>query len=145
MQPAPNWVPYREPLKRTLVRNVAIAVAVGAGIAAASHRLPLLLPASILALWFSLGGHYVEVLFLNGVRPRIPHQRAVQVATRAGVWFFGGCLLYLLMAATAHALPVRPPRAARWWTGGLMLIAIELVVHSVLARRGAPNFYDGDG
>ena len=67
------------------------------------------------------------------------------MAARAGVWFTGGCVLYLLMTATAHALPVQPPRAARWWIGGVMLIAIELVVHGVLAHRGAPNFSDGDG
>ena len=95
MPPAPDWTRSREPFGRTLARNVAIAVAVGAGIAAASRRLSLLLPASILALWYSLGGHYVEIFFLNGIRPHIPYRRAVQVAARAGVWFTGGCVLYL--------------------------------------------------
>ena len=70
MPPARTGPPLYEPLGRTLARNVAIALAVGAGFAAASRRLRLLLPASILALWFSLGGHYVEVFFLKGLRPR---------------------------------------------------------------------------
>ena len=142
-QPSPAWPPFREPFGQTLVRNFAIAATVGAALASQRHNAWLWLPLSVLALWFSLGGHYVEVLFLNRIRPRLPHARVAQVFARVVVWFAGGALLFELMAATARALPLHPPAWRFWWLGGLLLIGIELVVHAVLMLRKLPNFYNG--
>jgi hypothetical protein len=140
-----RWTPVHEPIGRTLARNVAIALLVGAGLAAARQQLRLIVPFSLLALWFSLGGHYVEVLFLNSIRPRIPAAGAVQRSARILVWYAGGSVLSLLMLATARAMRIRGPGAGRWWLGGLLLIGIELVVHVLLALRRSANFYDGRG
>src|SRR5687768_7914483 len=92
----------REPLSRTLARNVAIAAAVGAGFAIRYHEVAVWLPSSLLALWFSLGGHYVEVLFLNGIRPRLQAVRLVLATSRLVVWFVGGAFLYTCIAITAR-------------------------------------------
>src|SRR6187399_3161080 len=135
----------REPLSRTLIRNVAIAAAVGAGLAIHDRELSLWLPCSVLALWFSLGGHYVEALFLNQIRPRVRTVRRMLMPSRLLVWFAGGALLYIGMAITARALPLAAPGFRLWWFGGLLLVGIELVVHAVLALRGRPNFYMGSG
>jgi len=142
-QPSPAWPLFREPLRQTLVRNFAIAATVGAVLASQRHNARLWLPLSVLALWFSLGGHYVEVLFLNRIRPRLPRARVAQVLARLSVWFAGGALLFELMAVTARALPVHPPAWRSWWFGGLMLIGVELLVHAVLVLRKLPNFYNG--
>ena len=142
-----EWQPYREPLRATLARTVAIAVAVGAVLAATSHggwrRWPLL---TVLVLWISFGGHWVELAFLNGLRPRLGASRPVQVAARILVWFLGGSLLALGMCLTATALDALPPgRWPRWWWGGVAFIGIELVVHLVLQLWGRPSFYNGRG
>jgi hypothetical protein len=101
----------------------------------------------LLALWPSLGGHYVEIAFLDGVRPRLPRGRLVQVSTRLVWWIAGGALLAAAMIATAHALPRPAPRWqwSLWWVGAPLCVGLELVAHSMLALRRCPNFYRGDG
>src|SRR5205085_618160 len=101
--------------------------------------------ATLLVLWPSFGGHWVEVLFLNRVRPRLPAGQWLRAAVRVGVWFSGGILLWLGMVLTAMALGLRPGRWPAWWVGGVVFVGIELVVHFVLWVRGRPSFYDGRG
>ena len=124
---------------------MTLAVAVGAVLALQRHDVKLLLPVAALALWFTLGGHYVEVAFLNGLRARIPQGRLTQAGVRLLAWLIGGVLLYVAMAATARALPIEPPPLRLWWCGGFLLIGVELVVHALLVIRGLPNFYNGRG
>jgi hypothetical protein len=139
------WQPYREPLRTTLLRNGAIALIVGAVLAARWGGLSRWPFATLLALWPSLGGHYVELLFLNILRPRLPTSRPIQIAARLATWFLGGIALSVAMSLTATALThnSRPAHWPLWWQAGLAFIAIELVVHLVLRLRRCPNFYDG--
>jgi hypothetical protein len=126
---------------------VAIAVVVGAVLAVASQggvrRWPLM---TLLVLWISFGGHWVELGYLNGLRPRLGVARPVQAAARIAVWFLGGSVLWLGMCLTATAFGALPPaRWPRWWLGGLAFIGIELAVHLVLQLRGKPSCYNGRG
>ena len=73
---------FEEPFRRTLARNATIAAALGVVFAVLRRDLNLLLPVTALAMWFSLGGHYVERTFLNGVRARIPQRRPTQAFVR---------------------------------------------------------------
>ncbi len=100
--------------------------------------------AMVLALWPSLGGHYVEIFYLNWIRLRLPAERGVQSIARLGVWFLGGVVLAAGMAQTAAVLGVQLRRSPAWWTGGLVFVAIELVVHLALQLRGRPSFYSAD-
>jgi hypothetical protein len=128
-----------------LARTAALAGVVGAVLALQRHDLKLLLPFAALALWFSLGGHYVELAFLNGLRTRIPRARLTQAVVRLLIWLSGGVLLYVSMAVTARALPIEAPPLRLWWFGGFLLIGLELAVHALLAIRGRPSFYNGRG
>lgn len=106
--------------------------------------------ATLLVLWLSFGGHWVELWFLNWLRPRLSGARAVQVGARALVWFVGGTVLAIGMGLTAMAPGgFRPARwsawGPAWWLGGLAFIGIELVIHLVLQLRGRPSFYNGRG
>jgi hypothetical protein len=144
-QPGSAWPRFEERFGRTLLRTVAIALVVGAVFAVQQRRLQLLLPVALLVSWFSLGGHYVEIAFLNGLRPHLPAARWIHIVVRFLVWFAGGIILYLGMAATALALPIRGPSMTLWWCGGLLLIGVEFVAHAVMAMRGVDNFYNGRG
>ena len=128
------------------MRTGAIALVGGAVLArfwGGLQRWPL---ATLLVLWVSFGGHWVELWFLNWLRPRLPVARVVQVGARLGVWFVGGIGLGLGMAMTARLLGgLRPGRWAAWWLGGLGFIGVELIVHLFLQLRGRRNFYDGRG
>lgn len=140
------WQPFEEPLRATLTRTVTIAVIGGVMLALLSRgrvRWPI---AILLLLWPSLGGHVLEVLFLNVIRPRLPAIPALQVAARLGVWFLGGAALMVGMHATAVLLAgFRNAHRPAWWLGGLAFIGIELVAHLVLQLRGRPSVYNGRG
>ena len=103
--------------------------------------------ATLLVLWPSFGGHWVEIWFLNLLRPRLSIARGLQVSARIGVWFVGGAGLAVGMGLTAMALAgfrlAHWP--AWWWLGGIAFIGIELVAHLVLQLRGRPSFYNGLG
>jgi len=140
------WQPHREPLRATLLRTIIIALVVGAVFARFSGgRIgwPL---ASLLFLWFSFGGHWVELWYVNWLRPRISVARYVQILARVATWFVGGIVLALGMAVTARALSgFRQGPWPAWWLGGLAFVVLELVVHLALQLRGQPSFYNGRG
>jgi hypothetical protein len=141
-----SWPPHREPLRRTAARTVTIALIAGAVLALSwggLRRWPL---ATLMVLWFSFGGHWVELWFLNWLRPRLSGGRPAQVAGRLATWFAGGSALGLGMALTAMFLGgLRQSHLPPWWVGGVAFIGFELVVHLMLQLRGYPNFYDGRG
>ena len=142
-----HWQPYREPLRTTLMRTVAIALSLGALLArwwgGGLAQWPM---ATLLMLWPSFGGHCVDLWFLNWLRPRLPSARAVHVGARLAVWFVGGCGLALGASLTAMALGAfQAARWPSWWLGGLAFVAIELVAHAALQLRGQPSFYNGRG
>jgi hypothetical protein len=139
------WPPVKEPLRRTLLRNVTIAGGVGVVTGLVRSSPLFVLSGALLALWPALGGHYVEIAFLNGVRARLPRARVVQVSARLLWWLAGGIVLGAAVIATAHALPLPAPSWRRLWVWGPLFVGIELVVHAVLALRGRPSFYRGDG
>src|SRR2546425_9913478 len=97
-----TWRPFREPLSSTLVRTGTIALVLGAALALYRGGLARWPMATLLALWPALGGHYVELFFLNYIRPRLPDARAVQAAVRVGVWLVAGAGLGLGIALTAR-------------------------------------------
>ncbi|HZU96149.1 MAG TPA: hypothetical protein VFF73_05525 [Planctomycetota bacterium] len=144
VEPDARWQPYEESLVTTIARTVAIAAAVGAVVASRMGwgRWPL---ATLLALWPSFGGHWVEIVFLNHLRPSLPVARGVQVVARLAVWFVGGVGLGLgvWLTATRSGFPL--PNRASWWVAGLAFIGIELVAHLALWIRRRPSFYDGRG
>lgn len=133
-------------MRTTLMRTGMIALAGGAGLALWQHRLAFWPIAALLVFWFSFGGHWVEILFLNWLRPRISSRRSVQVAARIGTWYIGGTALAQGMLLTAKSFAgFESARWPAWWLGGLVFIGVELVVHLVLLLGGWRNFYDGRG
>src|SRR5471030_2522361 len=97
------WQPYREPLRTTLLRTILIAVVAGAVLAhwSGRSRWPIKWPlATLVMLWPSFGGHWVELWYLNWLRPRIAAARPVQIIARLAVWFVGGVGLGLGMVLT---------------------------------------------
>jgi len=142
-----NEQAYREPLRVTLARTGTIAVVLGLAIAMLAGGGVRYWPAAtLLALWPAFGGHWVELFFLNWLRPRLPADRRTHAIARILVWFAGGCALAAGVYLTAMALHgSHAPRMPAWWIGGLAFIGIELIVHLVLQLRGVNNFYNGRG
>jgi hypothetical protein len=149
--------PHRELLRQTLARTITIALVVGAVLAqwplggatarGTSGFITRWGFATLLALWPSLGGHWVELFFLNVLRPRLPATRSTQTAARIATWFIGGALLTLAMKLTAITLlngnssAAHTPIPRLCLIGGLAFIAIELTVHLILHLRRLSSFY----
>ncbi len=107
------------------------------------------------ALWITFGGHYVELLYLHGVLPRIVTEPEpenisrwfVRLAARCAVWAIGGAALwiggmstYLLIMKSRLPLPAELPAIAL--QGALGLIIIELLgVHVIMTMRGRPSVW----
>jgi hypothetical protein len=126
-----------------VLRTGAIALVVGALLAwriGGLSRWPL---TTVLVLWFSLGGHWIELWFLNWLRPRLAAARSLQIGARIAVWFIGGVGLGLGMALTAMSAGYSPALRPGWWLMGLGFVALELLVHLLLHLRGRPSFYTG--
>jgi hypothetical protein len=141
----PQWQPYREPLRTTVLRTGAIAIIVGAVIARFRGGWSTWPIATLLVLWPSYGGHWVEVWFLNELRPRISSARGLQIVARVAVWFAGGLGLTAGARLTATLAGRHPWRWANWWMGGLAFICVELIAHVFLQLSGRPSFYNGRG
>ena len=141
------WLPHRESRRTTLVRTGTVALVGGAVLTLASGHGGAWWPiATLVLLWPTLGGHFVELWFLNWLRPRLPVSRGAQIAGRLGAWFVGGVAIAFGMAMTARLLTGAPPtRQLAWWVGGLAFIGLELVVHFLMLLRGLPSIYDGRG
>lgn len=140
-----TWRPYREPIRATLTRTIGIAAVVGIVAALVQRRAGSFATAGILALWFSLGGHWVEIFYLNWLRPRLPRSPVPQAGARLLIWFVGGALLTLGMETTARQLEPGAMRLPSIWTGGAGFVCVELLVHTVFRLRGRPGFFSGDG
>ena len=144
-----TWHPYREPLRATLVRTFLIAVVAGTVAAAWSGRSgrPIRWVVAVaLMLWPSFGGHWIELWYLNWLRPRLPAARIAQGVARLSTWFLGGCGLGIGMALTARVIDgARLTRWPAWWVAGIAFIGVELVAHAVLQARGRPSFFSGQG
>jgi hypothetical protein len=139
-------LPYREPLRATLLRTLTIAAIAAAALVLGRGGLARWPVAFVVMLWPALGGHYVELAFLNGLRPRLPDSRYLQAVVRLGVWFAGGVVLMFAMKVTGFALALIQGHAwPEWWVGGIAFAAIELVVHSALQMLGRPSFFNGRG
>ncbi|MEO5924952.1 MAG: hypothetical protein ABIR70_14120 [Bryobacteraceae bacterium] len=125
-----------EPFRTTLLRNGAIALAVGAALSFSMGGFSKLPIAFLVALWPSLGGHFVELFFLKFLRPSLP-SLASRTVVRLLVWFAGGIVLAYAMRLTGFG--------PQWWIGGIGFIGIELLAHLFLQLRGKSNFYNSLG
>jgi hypothetical protein len=141
----PRWEPFTEPWRTTALRTGLLALGIGIGVGVYARR-PALVPlATLLALWFTLGGHFLEVLFRNELRQRIGGRAAIQALARIASWFVGGSLLYAGASATRAILTGRGFAPWPWWMAGIAFVGVELLVHLLLRVRGELSFYDGRG
>jgi len=94
-------------------------------------------------LWFSFGGHWVELFFLNWLRPRLRAARWSQILGRVLTWLVAGTLLMIAARITVLSLGTQVIRLPPWWLGGPVFLSVELFVHALPQLRGQPNFYNG--
>jgi len=131
---------YSEPLWQTLSRTVGLALAIGLGAGLVAHHFAVVPTVTLLALWFTLGGHFVDLFCWNVVAPSISTTKA-RVWARLAVWFLGGTALYAGALGTRWLLTGVGSPPWPWWIGGVFFIGAELVAHLALLIRGRPSVY----
>jgi hypothetical protein len=136
---------FEEPVRATLARTLAIAIAGGVALALSWGSLARFPAAFTLMLWPALGGHFVELWYLNALRPGLPPHRALRLAARLVVWLAGGVLLGFAMRLTARGVGVPRGPWSTWWIAALGFVAVELVAHVGLLLARRPNALDGRG
>lgn len=142
---------FEEPLRNTLIRTGIIAIGIASFRIFRSGNLTpfptaLYLTMILANLWFTFGGHWVEIFYRNYLVLYLPVIRFVQVLVRLAVWFIGGSLLAVGMQATWILLQGTPPSAPPWWLSGIAFIVVELIVHWLLLHaRGKASIYNGKG
>src|SRR4051812_8407764 len=99
-----EWRRFREPLRVTLTRTLSIALVAGGIVALTRGNLQRWPAFSLLMLWPAIGGHWVDLFFLNVLRPHVPVRRATQLIARLVVWFAGGIILAAGVQLTARVL-----------------------------------------
>ncbi len=103
---------HQEPLRVTLVRTGLLALVVGFG-AALLQRQPASWPQwTAFALWFTFGGHWVEIFFLNWLGPRLAAARGVQVTARLLTWLGGPAFIGLELLVHAPSQLRAYPRGS---------------------------------
>lgn len=142
-----------EPMRTTVCRSVAVALALGTAITLVVSGIPqspdsalVWLLRVVSVLWFSFGGHYVELAYLRYLLPLLPAAWLPRFAVRLWVWYSGGALLWPCAVLTCSLLAAAPlphlddlARAAA--AGGLGFIGIELATHTVLYAIGWPSLW----
>ena len=145
MTSRPEWRPFAEPWRTTVLRTGSLALAVGLGVGLYQRRLAFVPLVTLMALWFTLGGHFLELLFRNRLHPRIGTQPLLLASARLFVWFLGGIALYAGALVTRAVLTGARVVPWPWWSVGVLFVGVELLIHLLLRARGQPSFYDGRG
>src|SRR5437763_15151470 len=95
---------YREPPSATILRTGGIALVVASvAFVIGFHRLPSTsiqwqnwLALVVFLFWISFGGHWVEIIYLNRIRPRLAHwSDFALMLVRLCVWEIGGAVLFV--------------------------------------------------
>jgi hypothetical protein len=137
--------PFAEPWRVTALRTGTIAVAIGVGVGLYQRQLAAVPIATLFALWFTLGGHFVELIIRNHLQRRLRGDAPLRVVTRLAFWFAGGSALYAGALTTRAIVTGHGGVRWPWWAGGAAFAGLELVVHLFLYARGLPSFYNGRG
>ena len=136
---------FAEPWHATALRTVGLAIAIGLGVGLIKGRLAVVPSVTLLALWFTLGGHFLELLFRNRLGQYIGNRPAVFSFARIAYWFASGAVLFEGAVATQSLFSGPMPVRLSWWLAGIGFVGVELLIHSGLRARGEPSFYDRRG
>jgi hypothetical protein len=135
---------FTEPWSVTALPTGLVALAIGIGAGVIRRQISVVPSVTLTALWFTLGGHLVDLAFRNYLG-RLAGGGAVRALSRLAWWFAGGCVLYQGALETKSLIWGRDSAGWPWWYAGVGFVGAELVVHLLMRSRQLPSFYDGRG
>jgi hypothetical protein len=139
-----------EPLIKTVIRTILTATII-AGILYLAHVFPydgkskLTLFAMIWLVVFCIviGGHWLELLFINSIKFALPKNILLLYFTRIVYWFLCAVPLFFCTNFIMHVFLYDGLRLSHWFTFGIFYIGIELLMHAIMQIRYKKSFYNG--
>ncbi len=131
-----------EPLRVTLSRTLTIAVVVGVVASFATHNIRMGFAIGLGALWPSVGGHWIELLWLNLIRKRLKPKVPILVALRLIYWWAWGFVIIFPAFYTIHVIAPSLPPMPSPLLGGFGFLFVEMLLHGIFAMNHRPNAFD---
>ena len=139
-----------EPFLQTLFRTV-IAATIISLVLYFIHVIPfngkskLIEYGVIWAAFFSIFfvGHWIELLFINVIKFRLPRNIYVLYIARVCYWFVSSILLFLIANTIRELLVSNSRQLGNWWSFGFLYIGVQLLMYAIMHIRLKKSFYNG--
>ncbi|MEP7256048.1 MAG: hypothetical protein ABI666_09735 [Ferruginibacter sp.] len=101
--------------------------------------------AVIWAAFFSIFfvGHWIELLFINVIKFRLPRNIYVLYIVRVCYWFVSSILLFLIANTIRELLVSNSRQLGNWWSFGFLYIGVQLLMYAIMHIRLKKSFYNG--
>ena len=99
----------------------------------------------IWAAFFSIFfvGHWIELLFVNVIKFRLPGNIYVLYIVRICYWFVSSILLFLIANTIRELLVSNSRQLGNWWSLGFLYIGVQLLMYAIMQIRLKKSFYNG--
>ena len=139
-----------ETFLQTLVRTI-IAATIISLVLYSIHVIPfngkskLIEYAVIWTAFFSIFfvGHWIELLFVNVIKFRLPRNIYVLYIVRVCYWFISSILLFLISNTIRELLVSNSRQLGNWWSFGVLYIGVQLLMYAIMQIRLKKSFYNG--
>jgi len=139
-----------ESLNQTVIRTI-LTTTIIAGILYLAHLFPhdgksnLTLFEMIWLVVFCIvvGGHWLELLFINRIKFALPKNILLLYFIRIVYWFLCAVPLFFAINFIMGLFLYDGLRLSHWWTFGIFYIGIELLMYAIMQIRYKKSFYNG--
>ena len=99
----------------------------------------------IWAAFFSIFfvGHWLELLFINVIKFRLPRNIFVLYIVRICYWFVSSIPLFLIATIVRELLVSNSRQLGNWWSFGFLYIGVQLLMYAIMHIRLKKSFYNG--
>jgi len=90
-----------------------------------------------------LGGHWLELVFINRIKFALPKNILLLYFIRIVYWFLCSIPLFLMANLITNLFSYKAGVPGHWWTFGFLYIGIQLLMHIIMHIRFKKSFYNG--
>ena len=141
--PEKNTESLAQTVKRTIITTTIVALILTLSGIFPSHeksKAAIFGVVWLAAFCIVFGGHWLELLFINEIKFKLPKNMLLIYFVRLGYWFICSIPLYILAnwVVSFFSNKTKP-----WWTFGFVYIGIQLLIHAIMHMRLKKSFYNG--
>ena len=93
--------------------------------------------------WFTFGGYWIEILYINYLKFYLPRNLPLLYACRIVVWY-GTAIVFLYLSESSYNFLMKQENSITIsWTFGFIYIGIEMLIHGFIHYRIKKSFWNG--